>query len=333
MPVTMLALLVLSAEPHWSTTFDPAAAASYLDRPNAAVIVVAAGAAPTVAPAAAAALAQALKDSRQTRLVMTGESLSVAPADDDAAIVKRAAVLPVDLVVIVRTFGGTVETAVATIYDKQGSAVSGMAGVLGQPLPRKEAHLASTAARDAVRSTVGNARNSAEVDLDDEHITYRRMSPDTPLYKGRTLDGPRFYEVVKKPELATGYRVRTTVKALSIITGSGLLATGTLVFLFGPRFPTCAVVNVMTATCQMERPGITAIAGGLIIAGVGLATLVFGIAFPSDPVDADRRRELVKAHNQRLDDPTPAPTAEPVKLNLTFTAIPGGAFGGVSGTF
>jgi hypothetical protein len=337
-PLILLATALLSTGPDWSATFEPAATASYLDRPNAAVLVVAAGGSSTSAVAAAGALAQALRTSRQTRLVMTGESLAVAATDDDVAVVKKAAVLPVDLVVVVRTFPGTSETAVATVYDKAGSAISAMAGPIGQPLPRKEGHLASNAARDAVRSTVRGQKerdsSASTFDPDDEHITYRRYDPETPMYKGRALSGPHFYEVTKKPELASQFRGRVAVKVVTIVVGSILLTAAPVSLLFGRLGPSCLVLDRATGSCQMAA--VSPLLTPALIAVGGLASLIFGIAFAADPLSTTERYQLTKAHNNSIDEKEKAPQSQataPLETKFAVSPIPGGLVGAVQVTF
>jgi len=110
--LTLCALF--GATPDWSQTFEASATSSYLDRPNASVIVVSMGPRGDSLAAAERALVSALRSSGQTRLVMASESLSVLQEDADDAVVKKANPLPVDVIVVLRLFPGEPETAVAT---------------------------------------------------------------------------------------------------------------------------------------------------------------------------------------------------------------------------
>lgn len=331
--MSVIALLVLAAAP-WEATFEPSSTTSYLDRPNAAVVVVSGGETSASSQAAAAAIVKALRAGRNTRLVMTGESVSVQPTDSDSAIVKRASVLPVDLVLVVRLFPGATETVVATLYDKAGAAVSAMAGTDGQPLPRKEGQLATTAGRDAVVAAVKTAgvddRVDAAFDDGDEHITFRKRDPEVAVFKRRALEGARFYQVVGEPTLADQYNGRVAAKVSTIVGGSLLLLTGAGFFVFGDR--RCAVLDAASYTCIQTR-GPDPLATSLILGGIGLGSLIFGIAFSSDPVGIEKRRELVKRHNDKLDAP-PQSQASPVSdVRVSVAPTPGGAFGALSFRF
>ena len=85
---------------------------------------------------------------------MTSESVSVGPDDADEAVAKKAAPLPVDLVIVLRLFPGEPETAVATFYDKAGVALTAMSGLRGQMLARKEGWSRQNAGRTAVAETI-----------------------------------------------------------------------------------------------------------------------------------------------------------------------------------
>ena len=306
--MSVIALVLAAAA--WDSTFDATATSSYLDRPNAAVLVVSAGENSASGQAATTAIVQALRAGKRTRLVMTGESVNVQPTDTDAAIVKRASVLPIDLVLVVRLFPGATETVVATLYDKTGAAVSAMAGTEGRPLALKERQLASTAGRDAVVSSVERSKRRGDDDGDsaietafesaDEHITFKRRDPDTAIYKRQALEGARFYEVVGEPALASQLGWRVAAKAVTISAGSVAILVGTGILLFGSQG--CAVLDRATFTCVRYQGVAQPLSTGLIVAGGGLASLIFGLAFRSDPVSLEKRRELVNRHNQALDD-------------------------------
>ncbi len=305
--MSVIALVLAAAA--WDSTFDATATSSYLDRPNAAVLVVSAGETSASGQAATTAIVQALRASKRTRLVMTGESVNVQPTDTDATIVKRASVLPIDLVLVVRLFPGATETVVATLYDKTGAAVSAMAGTEGRPLALKERQLASTAGRDAVVSSVEKSKRGSDegdspietaFESADEHITFKKRDPETAIYKRQPLEGARFYEVVGEPALASQLSSRVAVKAVTISAGIAGVLLGTGILLFGSQG--CAVLDRATFTCVRYRGVAQPLSTGLIVAGAGLASLIFGIAFPSDPVSREKRRELVNRHNQALDD-------------------------------
>jgi hypothetical protein len=336
-------LPLLAAVPEWTVTFDPAATASYLDRPNPAVLVVGAGESTTSSVAATAAIARALRSSGRARLVMTGESIAVRSADTDAEVVKKAAVLPVELVLVVRTFPGAAETAVATFYDKSGASVAALAGTLGQPLPHQARQVAATAGRDGVSATV-----KQHVEARDERITFgagamvnirtgQVMSAwVTPIYRGAALNGARFYEVVGHPELAAQYRGRVGIKVILALVGAGALVAGPLIGLVTSWDSSkCAIYDASSGGCLRTR-GTSFLVPGLIIGGAGLVSLLVGLILPANPVNAERRFELVEAHNKAVEEGAPAQnSARDVapEVRVGLGPIPGGFAGSLAFTF
>lgn len=331
------ALVVLAAAPSWEATFTPGATASYLDRPNLAVVVVAGGPSSPSTQAAAMAIAQALRTSQRTRFVMTGEGLSVQPADPDAHLVQQSAALPVDLVLIVRTFPGPTETAVALLYSKEGTAVASMAGTLGQPLasrgasalplppaPSPVAPPPPPAPPPAVVEAPKAVPGFAPVDL---RITPSKKDPDVFMQRGRALEAGALYEVTGRLDLERQYATRVTTKVLSIIGGAALLAAGAVTLLVGLNDP-CAIFDASTFTClrrqTIAQPTILAAALG----AVGAAGVIFGLAFPAHPLSQDERKALVERYNTSLDAPrSAAPEGPQLKVSLGF--VPTGGLSGM----
>jgi hypothetical protein len=133
----LLAATLAAAPPSWTATFAPAPLAAALPGERLAVLVVAAGPAASGAPEAAAALEDGLRRSGRTRLVMGDDALGDVTALDDAALVKRAAALPVGLVATVRVFPGAPgepRTAVVSVYERTGAPVTSFSAREGEPL-------------------------------------------------------------------------------------------------------------------------------------------------------------------------------------------------------
>jgi hypothetical protein len=340
MPVSALLLVALGASPAWEATFTPAATASYLDRPNLAVVVIAAGPGSPSTQAAVAAIAQALRSSQRTRFVMTGEGVSVQPTDPDQRIVEQSAALPVDVVLVVRTFPGPAETAVAVLYSKEGAPLASMAGTLGQALPARGATTPSTAMPPppppppppvaTIPAPFGPAPEVqrpavafAPIDL---RITPSRRDPDVLMQRGKPLEGAALYDAVGRADLKRQYGGRVVAKVLSLIGGGALLAASAVTFVFGLT-DRCAIFDASTRTClrnqTIAQPNILAVS----LAVLGAGGLVFGFAFPSHPLTRDERRDLVDQYNKGLDA---APTGEvPVsRLRVSLGVSPSG---GVSG--
>ncbi|MCU0695653.1 MAG: hypothetical protein MUC96_03865 [Myxococcaceae bacterium] len=342
MPVTALLGLAMAMLPSWDVTFTPSASASYLDRPNLAVVVVAAGPVSPSTQAAAAALAQALRTSQRTRFVMTGEGLAVQPTDPDVRIVQLSAALPVDVVLVVRTFPGPTETAVVVLYTKEGAALTSMAGTLGQPLPARGVTPPPpaavppspvpppppplvTPAPAAAAVTPEPQRPAAAFGSVDLRITPSRRDPDVLVQRGKPLEGSDLYDAVGRPDLKSQYGSRVVAKVLSLVGGGALLAAGTITFLVGLN-DRCAIFDASTRVClrgqTIAQPNILAAAFGV----AGLAGIVFGIAFPAHPLNGDERRQLVDDFNKRQDagQKSEAPSA---RLRVAMGLLPGGVSG------
>ncbi|MDX2010034.1 MAG: hypothetical protein SFW67_07590 [Myxococcaceae bacterium] len=343
MPVTALMGLLVAMLPSWDVTFTPSATASYLDRPNLAVLVVAAGPVSPSTQAAAAAVAQALRTSQRTRFVMTGEGLAVQPTDPDVRIVQLSAALPVDLVLVVRTFPGPAETAVVMLYTKEGTALTSMAGTLGQvlasragaasppvaspppvvaPAPPPPPLVSPAPAPPAVAPEPARAAAFAPIDL---RITPSRRDPDVLIQRGKPLEGSDLYDAVGRADLKSQYGSRVVGKVLALVGGGALLAAGTVTFLIGVN-QRCAIFDASTRVClqgqAIAQPNILAAALGV----AGVAGIVFGIAFPAHPLNRDERRQLVDDFNKKQ-DAGPKSEAPSVRLRVAMGLLPGGAAG------
>ena len=346
-------LVVLAASP-WVPSYEPAAVASYLDRQNAAVLVVTAGAPTDSSQAAEVALINALRAGGQTRLVMTGMSLAVQPTDRDDDLVKKANALPVDVVIVQRVFPGSSpsspEVAVATLYDKTGTPLGAMALTSGQPLQKREGARRQTAGQDAVvgvlKEKTRPEKNDAPTNsTDPAKITFglgamvnvqtgQIVSTWVNLYQqGKPLNGARFYEVVGRPELAKSYRGRMGAR-IGLMAGGGAVTLGGGLMALLTLSPGCAVYNAATFTCvQTRTPSL--VVPGLVVGGVGLVALMVGAFINPNPVGPQEAVELAQEYNRKLDATSEAPkttkTTKKEAPSMSFALAP--TAGGVSAAF
>jgi len=348
--LTLTALL--GAAPDWSNTFEASATASYLDRPNASVIVVSAGPRSDSQAAAERALVSALRASGQTRLVMASESLAVLADDADDALVKKAAPLPVDVIVVLRLFPGEPETAVATFYDKAGVALTAMSGLRGQALARKEGSSRQIAGRTAVAETikatdrqstqgkVDRAMNdSGKIEFAAGALVNMRNGQVVstwvvPYFQNKRLDGARFYDVVGRADLAKSYRGRMGAKVALMVSGGVVSVVGGLVALLTIS-PQCAVYNAASYSClQYRSPSL--VVPGLVGMAVGLAALLTGAIIPPDPLNPQARFELAEEFNRKVDaknGQVSSRKTESPRVVFGFAPTPGGAAASLAVTF
>lgn len=343
---------LLGAAPDWSNTFEASATASYLDRPNASVIVVSAGLKSDSQAVAERALVSALRSSGQTRLVMASESVAVLADDSDEAVVKKANPLPVDLIVVLRLFPGEPETAVATFYDKAAVALSAMSGLRGQPLTRKEGSSRQIAGRTAVAETIKAAERTgtqgkvdramndsgkiefaagAMVDMRNGQVMSTWI---VPYFQNKRLDGARFYDVVGRADLAKAYRGRMGAKVALIVSGSVVAVAGGLMALLTIS-PQCAVYDAAAYSClQYRTPSL--VVPGLVGMGIGLAALLTGTIIPADPLGPQKRFELAEEFNRKVDASKGTVSSREVEapqVTFGFAPIPGGAGASLALTF
>ncbi len=348
--LTLCALL--GAAPDWSNTFEASATASYLDRPNASVIVVSAGPRSESQAAAERALVSALRASGQTRLVMASESLAVLPDDADDALVKKAAPLPVDVIVVLRLFPGATETAVATFYDKAGVALTAMSGLRGQVLARNEGSSRQIAGRTAVAETIKAAdrqgtqakvdramNDSGKIEFSAGALVNVRNGQVmstwiVPWYQNKRLDGARFYDVVGRADLAKSYRGRVGLKVGLMVGGGVVAAAGGLMALL-TLSPQCAVYNAASYSClQYRSPSL--VVPGLIGMAIGLAGLLTGAIIPADPLGPQARFELAEEFNRKVDarkSTVSSRKTESPQVVFGFAPMPGGAAASLAVTF
>jgi hypothetical protein len=311
----------------WEETFAAEPLATYLTGSELRVIVVAAGENSGESAAAATALEQALKASGKTSLVMPDDSLGDVSKLDDARIVLKCQALPVELVAVVRVFAGSEGAPANTVvvfYDKNAEVAVALNGVLGTVLPANPkagstGQGAPAEAVDAVSTiTEGSARDAraALVQYRRELIWFETIGvvhPGTGAiletwsapYKGvhgDPLDGPEFYRLVGRDDLAARYKRRKGVRLGLIIGGIAVGVAGLGVMLWGTE-------NVETDKCKERdeddeclayEENWTPIYVGLGMALAGCAAGITGPFIRPHPVDAHEAFRLANAYNQRL---------------------------------
>jgi hypothetical protein len=102
----ILLTAVLSQNAAWDTSFAPAAVRTYLEGDAPSVLVAAAGVSSEDLTAAASALEKSVRQGKGVKLVMNALSLGDLSSASDTDIVKKAGMLPVDVVAVLRVFPG-----------------------------------------------------------------------------------------------------------------------------------------------------------------------------------------------------------------------------------
>jgi hypothetical protein len=148
------------------------------------------------------------------------------------------------------------------------------------------------------------------------------------------IDGPAFYELVGRPDLADAYRTRRKVRIAGLVT-SGV---GAAVAVYG--LVSFATAEDHTAACDWERPdyhdcfkaGMDAdhaeTMGNIRTIGVGMGIAVVGGLVwrfvAKDPVDNDTRRGLAAVYNRELRERLGIPEVSRVEVNPYASASGGG---------
>jgi hypothetical protein len=284
----------------WSASFRSEALATYVD--SGRVLVIAAGVRADSQPAAVE-LAAALRATGKVGLVMTDEGLGDVSGLDDAAIVKKAAGLPVDVHAVVRVFpgdGGNV-AAVVTLYSKTGEVRGAFSAKRGEPLaPKAESAAAGLTERtqSVVSRVLGGEkkqRSAAEEEFDKKSI-YVRGGALVNAYgvavrqwavyhlgkEGRMLEPLEIFELAQRPDLVKSYHSRRRLKW--IIGGIGL---GMLI---GSSILPVVVGGNDGWKWYVASTGAT----------VGLVVALGGAVMSPSPISHGEMRGLVEEYNRKL---------------------------------
>ena len=317
MLTALAALLLLAADPGWSASFPSPAVASYIEGTNRGVLVAGSGGALSGVVDASQALQAALRASDRMRLVMDDAGLGDIATAGDAQIVQRASALPVEVILVVRVFPGPAgrpPMAVATLYDKAGAAQGAFSVERGALLPMRVGASVGAGVPQAALNAVEQATGKAEVvdskqqAYDHSKLTFNESPerrgrgwrlPGRGKYGGSRLSGSEFYDLVGRPDLASGFRARKGAKVATLAVGIAATVGGAV---------TLGVVGLSKALdSDYNRPTLgileerdrALIAGG-VAAGAGVLLIITSAVIPAHTIGGKQARELVDQYNQKL---------------------------------
>lgn len=274
----------------WTTTFAPAAIAAHHRPASIAVVAVTRpGRLGAETSAAAAALVAAYRAAGVAN-VKDGAALGAVLDADDAAIARRASVLAVENIAVLRVFLEEPRPrAVVTIYDAQGQLVTGFSAVAGQavaaPPGRDSVATAPVQVEKPVAAPASAAASEpAEPSLDEAgmvRLWVKQRDPELQLLMTNVAP-------------ITGGNVVGQMVTSSIVCRApcGIVVDGSQgePFTFGelgePRtrqFNFLRHKGDVTADVKLANRGL--IIGGQTLVGVGLVTLVGGIIFAATSTD------------------------------------------------
>jgi hypothetical protein len=352
----LFALLILplpALASAWEASFPPNTVATYFAE-EAGTIVVAAGVPSADLAEAEAALAGALRGSGKAKPVMDDAALGDVSALDDTAIVARAKNLPVQRIAVLRVFAGAegeAPSAVVTFYDPAGNATGAFSvergGVLAAAdrpaAPGQGASTAAMAAVAEVGKTVSATAAEAQERYDREFVWFEEwvgvsaqsgavVAAWTVPYQGKyrkQIDGPEFYEIVGRPDLADEYRGTRNLRT-GLMIGGGVLTLGGLGVAMSSLFKDC---DLDDTACEDSVTNML-IAGG-VAGGVGLIGTYIAMAINPHPVEPAEARRLADEYNQRLKKELGLAARDVdagPQLRAGLAAFPGGGGVSLSGT-
>lgn len=291
----------------WGKTFVPAAVATYVPA-NVGVLIVPAGKT-AQAVEAAKALRAAIETTRPKSSVLDETALGPEAASlDDRALVQQAAALPVSAVGTVRVFpSGGKESAVVTLYDRDGRVISAFTATKGTALQPgsgvvNPVHLSETEAPPRgsvdlpslppIPPETDPAKAAALAEARDEYRSRYVglmnlagggdvMVPSywpTPFQGAaqRALLGYSFYETIEQPVLAERFKAKRRTQ-MGLVGGGGAivgvgLVTGLAIALATVDMPgkDCTDYDPRLMQCFAFKPDRTGLAVGLSIIGVGV---------------------------------------------------------------
>jgi hypothetical protein len=284
-------------------SFSAAATGSYVDG-NPRVLIAGAGDSDEL-EAASEALGAALRASGKVRMVIDDSALGDLGRLKDAAVVKRAAGQPVDVVCVLRVFGGDKETAVATFYDKKGNSLGALSVEKGAHLePRGEEHGAgvSSDTANAVSRVLhgdkdgkaddGTPKDPKEAEYDRRHIGFYTHVTVNVIsgqawgtwggpYQGdggNPLDVADYFRNVGRDDLSDYYRSGTRRKIVFGATGGVLILGGVVAGLssiFATEAGRCQEQSVDGDCLKRDMSTFYAVLGtGIGATALGVAALI-----------------------------------------------------------
>lgn len=308
----VVVLSTFSARADWAPTFAPVAVAQKLGPKGIAVLVVAAGEQPRDSRPATTALEAALRQGGAARLVMTDGAIGAVDRLDDAAIVKKAAALPVDLVAVVRVFprtAGAGPTAVVTLYEKDGKVRTAFVAEEGKPLPEEPAAkgegvsaIASASvskALDSARQQTSSGRDEYEKKylwFEDVHLVNARsgamIGTVSTVHRGKykeVVSEDEFYRIIDREDLGRVYAERSRTRKRILWSGAAVSLLGLGVFAFG-------------LTLDDNSTRLAVVPGGLLLTLAGAGVMAGSALYNPSPLTPSQVRELADRYNQKLRD-------------------------------
>ncbi|HSP78764.1 MAG TPA: hypothetical protein VLQ93_09560 [Myxococcaceae bacterium] len=323
----------------WSISFHSEAVAGHLDDTPARYMLVPAGAETAELTQAEQVLANALRASGRASLVMNAQALGSVSQLDDASIARRAAVFPVDRVVVLRLFpdaSGALTQAVVSLYAMKGESLGSFSAVAGTALPtRKEQEgkqLESTEASPVAPHppappTPDSPALPATPDADPRELyalrhigfdelvavqagTQAVVSQRTVPYEGKykkPLSGDSFYRKVGREDLVQAYGQKMNTKLLLGVVGGGAAAGGLLMATTSPipKVEDCDFFSPDFDACrqrndQRHDERFATTLTGLGISTAGIGLLTVALLLDPHPVTASEARELADKYNKQL---------------------------------
>lgn len=338
--VSVLFLWFLLASPHvlgdtsgdWEKTFAVAAVNGTLPDDVNGVLVAQAGAPSEDLVAAGKALVGALRACGRAMLVMSDEGLGDLSPLEDAAIVSKAAHLPITHVVIVRVFAAQVgqpAMAVVTLYTRGGEAVVAVAAQAGTAIAPGMVASGGTGVTRRAAESVGVLTEQNKTTLKQAREEYEQNYVGFPEIvavsgsSGQALDEwttpflgkyrkplsvVEFYEAVGRTDLVDRYNSRRATE-LTLMIGGGVVAVAAAVYAFysvaNSPYSQCVDRNLLRhrdeeEDCDRLDDGEGKLSAGLIVSGIALLAGLVGSGINPHPVTASEAREIADQHNQKL---------------------------------
>ncbi len=348
--LSLLAPALASAQSGWDASFTPGAVASYLRDHHKALLVVGSGELPAERDAAVAALARGVRESRRAS-VMTGESLGDVSALDDAAIVKKAAHLPVVLIGVLRVFPGAEgeqPAAVVSFYGKDGQAVTALSvqkGTALQSATGAPAAVSAGASAEAIAAVEtlkthrrgGDARDDIalppelESSYDEQALVVNVDGARwTAIRKNRPkerLDATEFFNALGRQDLVESYESNRIVK-YALVGSGGLLTLAGIGAVLYPLFDGCEFLGTPQCDSTQLLTAILAVTIGPAVAGFGIRLFIGGLVWDAHPINAAEARLMADEHNRKLRSNLLSPSARrdgpPLQLGVRVSQNGGG---------
>lgn len=299
----------------WELTFHPDAIHTRVAE-SAPVLVTTAGEHPEAEHAAKAIREQLVK--HRSSLVMDSASLGDTRALSDEALIQKVAALPVEEVVIVRTFDtgqGAEPMAVVTSYNKQGEALWAITAQRNQRMAADSTPPPQAAKKTDSGAVIGkviNEQNDASIQarkaFDEAAIFIVAPSSSywgLQVFQGKyavPLLGEDLYNALNRPDLADQLRSnqrRSTASAwLSAIGTLGLIGGGSWSLVYGimnASIDPDPLIGTPREKRDMTLP--------LTLTGASVAMLVTAyFVSPGEvhPVQPSDLRRMVDEHNDAL---------------------------------